>query len=74
MLAAMETENPMDRLFARARANKITMKRICAAAGVDKSTPSRWRSGQYSPRLDTVMALNAALDRLIEASQTGKAA
>lgn len=61
----METANPLDTLFSRAAANGIPMYRICEAAGIAPTTPSRWRKNKTSPMLSKVVALNEALDGIL---------
>jgi transcriptional regulator with XRE-family HTH domain len=62
----METEDPVDRLYARAAKHGITMAAICEAAGVAPTTPSRWKNDRNGATLGTIRKLNAALDRLCQ--------
>lgn len=57
--------DPVDALFARAKAEGIPMSAICDVAGVAQSTPSRWKNDRNSATLATIHSLNEALERLI---------
>lgn len=61
----MEQTNPLDSLFVRAAAHGVPMSRICKAAGIAETTPSRWRNGKNKPMFDKIITLNAALDAIL---------
>lgn len=60
----METLSSGDlvaRLEARARAVNLSMAAVCSRAKVAQSTITRWKSGQFEPRLRVL----AKLDRVL---------
>jgi transcriptional regulator with XRE-family HTH domain len=69
----MMAEHPMDVLFATAKRHGIPMSRVCEAAGVDPTTPSRWRRGKTRPTADKLFELQVALSTLVS-TQKGEAA
>ena len=75
----MMTEHPMDALFATAKQHGIPMSRVCEVAGVDPTTPSRWKRGLTRPTADKLFDLQVALSRLVDEAKptpttTGRAA
>ncbi|WP_053554222.1 helix-turn-helix domain-containing protein [Sphingopyxis sp. 113P3] len=62
----MEQQHPLDSLFASAKANRIPMSRVCERAGVDPTTPSRWKRGLTRPTADKLFELQKALAVLVE--------
>ncbi len=61
----MQNIHPLDRLFASAEEHGIPMSRICEKAGVDDTTPSRWKRGLTRPSADKLFALEVALGQLV---------
>lgn len=61
----MQDTNPLEQLFASAKTHGVPMSRLCEAAGVDPTTPSRWKRGVTKPTLEKLMDLQAALDRIV---------
>lgn len=61
----MEQQHPLDSLFASAKAHRIPMSRVCEKAGVDPTTPSRWKRGITRPSADKLFDLQTALDRIV---------
>lgn len=61
----MEHHDPVEALFARAKAASIPMYMVCDRAGVARSTPSRWRSAKNGATTTAINALNEALTVLI---------
>jgi transposase-like protein len=61
----MDQPDPLRDLFDRARERRIPMAAICKRAGVDPTTPSRWRRGINGANLDKVQQLNSALTQII---------
>lgn len=57
----MEQQHPLDSLFASVKAHRIPMSRICERAGVDPTTPSRWKRGLTRPSADKLFELQKAL-------------
>lgn len=50
----------------RAKANGIRMNAVCREAGIQQPQVSRWMSGSVKPLWESVQALAAALDRLVQ--------
>lgn len=65
----MEQDDPVERLFARAKMHGVPMYAICDLAGVARSTPSRWRQSKNGATVSTVASLDNALSRLIAARE-----
>jgi hypothetical protein len=61
----MEQVDPLDALFARAKAHRVPMAEICRKAEVDPTTPSRWKRKRNGATLEKVNALNTALTDII---------
>lgn len=61
----MEQEHPLDRLFAEAKAHRIPMSRVCEIAGVDPTTPSRWKRKLARPTADKLFDMQRALDGIV---------
>lgn len=61
----MEPNNPLDELFADAKANGISMSALCEKAGIAPTTPSRWKQGHTGPTLDKLMQLRSALSSIL---------
>lgn len=61
----MQDTNPLDRLFADAKAHGVPMSRLCDATGIDPTTPSRWRRGLADPSLSKLLELQAALAKIV---------
>lgn len=61
----MEQADPLDALFASAKQHRIPMVAICKRAGVDPTTPSRWKRGKNGATLEKVTQLRGALSALI---------
>jgi transcriptional regulator with XRE-family HTH domain len=49
-------------LVTRSRQVGLTMGEVCRAAGIAESTPSRWRSGKFMPKLRTLSLLMAVIE------------
>jgi predicted transcriptional regulator len=63
----IEPLTPAADLIRRANDAGIKMKDICSKADVAQSTPSRWKRGDYEPKVKTLRKMNAALDELAAA-------
>ena len=61
----MENTDPIAALFERASSHRVPMSLICERAGVDQTTPSRWKRGKNGATLDAVSKLAAALNEII---------
>lgn len=46
-------------------AAELPVSELLAAAGVDRSTWTRWNGGTFKPRFDTWASVRATADRLI---------
>lgn len=57
--------DPIEALYARANEHGVAMSRICDAAGVARSTPSRWRNSKNGASMTVLRRLNEKLDELI---------
>lgn len=68
----MMAEHPLEVLFATAKEHGIPMSRVCEAAGVDPTTPSRWKRGVTRPTADKLFELQTALAKLVASSDTPK--
>lgn len=42
----------------------LSVAKVCAAAGIDPSLVSRWKTGRVEPRLSSLEKLRAALESL----------
>ena len=62
---SMEQADPIQSLFAKAKAHRVPMSRICEKAGVDPTTPSRWRRGLNGATVERVQRLHDALGEII---------
>lgn len=65
----MQTIHPLDRLLATAKQHGIPMAHVCSRAGVDETTPSRWKRGVTRPSSDKLYALEVALNELVAERQ-----
>ena len=61
----MEQDDPLETLFDRAARYRIPMAAICTRAGVDPTTPSRWKRKKNGATLEKVNQLSGALAELI---------
>lgn len=61
----MQTTDPIAALFERARENRVPMSHICDRAGVDPTTPSRWKRGKNGATVEAIVKLDAALSELL---------
>lgn len=64
----MEQQHPLDQLFATAKANRVPMSRVCKDAGIDPTTPSRWKRGITRPTADKLFELQKALNAIVAQS------
>lgn len=64
-MRVMEQLDPVDALFARAKAANVPMYEICDRANVARSTPSRWKNDKNGATISTVRALDAALTEIV---------
>lgn len=64
----MEQEDPLSALFARAKEQRIPMAAICKEAGVDPTTPSRWKRNKNGATLSKIRQLQDALTKLESAA------
>ena len=64
----MEQDDPLQSLFERAKTNRVAMATICRRAGVDPTTPSRWKRNKNGATLDKIKQLHAALSEILEAA------
>jgi transcriptional regulator with XRE-family HTH domain len=63
------TSDPLADLESRARVAGISIRRLADEAGIAPSTWVRWKSGQHSPNLRKIRAVEAALQRLTSAAE-----
>lgn len=61
----MQDTNPVEALFDSARRHRIPMSRICERAGVDPTTPSRWKRKKNGATVEAVSKLSAALGDIL---------
>lgn len=61
----MQDTNPIEALFERAKSNRVPMSLICRRAGVDPTTPSRWKRKLNGATVEAVTKLNVALSEII---------
>lgn len=61
----MEQQHPLDSLLASAKAHRVPMSRVCKLAGVDPTTPSRWKRGITRPTADKLFDLQKALASIL---------
>lgn len=61
----MEQIDPLGAFFAKAKAQRIPMSEVCRRAGVDPTTPSRWKRKRNGANVDTIRRLAGALDAII---------
>lgn len=61
----METADPIEALFARAKSHRVPMARICERAGIDPTTPSRWKRKRNGATLERVQRLHDALNEIV---------
>lgn len=65
----MEGTDPIAALFERAQAHRVPMSHICKMAGVDPTTPSRWKRKKNGATVEAVTKLNAALSEILSEKQ-----
>lgn len=58
------TKELLDKIEARAARLNVKLSAVVAEAGVDYSTWWRWRKGETSPTVKTLMQVQAVLDKL----------
>lgn len=58
-------ESPAAALMRRAQDAGVPMSDICARSGVATSTPSRWNSGEFEPKMKTIRRMEEALSAII---------
>lgn len=51
-----------ERILLKIKESGLTSDEIKQATGIDKSTISRWKGGQYKPSIDAVVALSQLLN------------
>jgi predicted transcriptional regulator len=61
----IEPLTPAADLIRRAQEAGVKMKDICIKAKVAQSTPSRWKRGDYEPKVRTLRRMEAALEALV---------
>jgi transcriptional regulator with XRE-family HTH domain len=61
----MQNEHPLDQLFATAKQHGVPMAHVCERAGIDATTPSRWKRGLTRPTADKLFELGNALTEII---------
>lgn len=61
----MQSIDPVDLFFARAKSAGVPMSLICERAKVAQSTPSRWKKNRNSANLATLNQLEDALASII---------
>ncbi len=69
MCLIMQDTNPIEALFERAKSNRVPMSHICKLAGVDPTTPSRWKNKRNGATVEAVNKLNAALSAILNDQQ-----
>lgn len=65
----MENANPIDALFASAKLHRVPMSLICERAGVDPTTPSRWKRKKNGATVEALHKLNTALTAILNEKQ-----
>jgi predicted transcriptional regulator len=68
----IEPLTPAADLIRRAEEAGVKMKDICIKAKVAQSTPSRWKRGDYEPKMRTLRKMDTALREIVQA-QAGNA-
>lgn len=58
------TKELLDKIEERAARLNVKLSAVVAEAGVDYSTWWRWRKGETSPTVKTLMQVQAVLDKL----------
>ncbi|MGY2732789.1 putative transcriptional regulator [Sphingomonas sp. UYP23] len=58
-------ESPVETLMRRAQEAGVQMVDICKRSGVAQSTPSRWNSGEFEPKMKTIRRMDAALTEIV---------
>lgn len=58
------TKELLDKIEARAARLNVKLSAVVDEAGVDYSTWWRWRKGETSPTVKTLMQVQAVLDKL----------
>lgn len=61
-------------LLERARLCKISQARLCALAGLERSTLTRWKRGSCEPNLSSVLAVSRALEMVADIRATPRKA
>lgn len=65
----MENTNPIDALFASAKQHRVPMSLICERAGVDPTTPSRWKRKKNGATVEALHKLTSALSEIVNERQ-----
>lgn len=61
----MENANPIDALFESAKQHRVPMSLICQRAGVDPTTPSRWKRKKNGATVEALTKLTSALSEIL---------
>jgi len=61
----MQTTDPIAAFFERARTSRVPMSHICDRAGVDPTTPSRWKRKKNGATVEAVNKLETALNAIL---------
>lgn len=61
----MEHTNPIAALFESAKQHRVPMSLICKRAGVDPTTPSRWKRKKNGATVEAVTKLQSALTEIL---------
>lgn len=62
----MENTNPIDALFTSAKQHRVPMSLICQRAGVDPTTPSRWKRKKNGATVEVLHKLTNALSAILD--------
>lgn len=62
----MEQDDPLETLFSRARQYGVPISAICQRAGIDPTTPSRWKRGKNGANYRKLAQMRRALAEIIE--------
>lgn len=62
----MEQTHTIEALFSLAKAHRVPMATICKQAGIDPTTPSRWKRKLNGANFESVNRLHAALNAILE--------
>lgn len=64
----------VEELLEEARACNISQARLCALAGLERATLTRWKRGACEPNLSSVLAVSRALEMVADIRATPRKA